>query len=349
MSSSQSIVLSKKRAIVLGAAGYSGAELVQLLSQHPAIELVAAYASAGREPEAFCSLYPRYTGQLELQVLPWQDTLLEGLAERAELAFLALPHEASEALAPKLLAAGLVVFDLSGAFRLKDPALYPKFYGYDHAHPDLLAQAPYGLAEWIPTDQLAQSLFAVAGCYPTASALALLPLVRAGLLAEGAVPVISAVSGVSGAGRKASLSTSFCEVGLAAYGFFGHRHRPEIEQTLGRSVVFTPHLGNFKRGILATISVGLKSEVSPADVSAAYQHSYQHKPMVRLVKRSPNVADVAGTAFCDLYWQQDGQQLVVVSAIDNLLKGAAAQAVQLANLKFGFGESTGLLAGGYRD
>lgn len=349
MSQSQSVVLSKKRAIVLGAAGYSGAELVQLLSQHPAIELVAAYASANREPESFASLYPRYSGLLELTVLPWQPEELTDLATRADIAFLALPHEASEALAPQLLAAGLVVFDLSGAFRLKDAALYPEFYGYRHQHPQLLAQAPYGLAEWISASELEQSLFAVAGCYPTASSLALLPLVHAGLLAEGAVPVINAVSGVSGAGRKAALGTSFCEVGLAPYGFFKHRHRPEIEQTLGCPVVFTPHLGNFKRGILATISVRLKAGIHKAEVDAVYQQYYQHKPMVRLLSRPPNVADVAGTCFCDLHWQQDGEQLLVVSAIDNLLKGAAAQAVQLANLKYGYPEQAGLQGGGYRD
>ncbi|MCC5826088.1 MAG: N-acetyl-gamma-glutamyl-phosphate reductase [Alkalimonas sp.] len=343
------MVLLKKRAIILGAAGYSGAELVQLISQHPAIELVAAYASAGREPEAFASLYPRYSNQLDLQVLPWQPEAINEVAQQADIAFLALPHEASEELAPQLLAKGLVVFDLSGAFRLKNAALYPEFYGYPHQHPELLPQAPYGLAEWISASELEHSLFAVAGCYPTASALALLPLIKAGLLAEGAVPVINAISGVSGAGRKASLGTSFCEVGLSAYGFFGHRHRPEIEQTLGCSVVFTPHLGNFKRGILATISVCLKAGISKAEVDAAYQQHYQHKPMVRLLPRSPNVADVAGTCFCDLHWQQHGQQLVVVSAIDNLLKGAAAQAVQLANLKFGYPEAAGLLAGGYRD
>jgi N-acetyl-gamma-glutamyl-phosphate reductase len=345
MLQSSSSELVKKRAIVLGAAGYSGAELVRLLSQHPYMQLVAAYASEGRTAEPFSSLYPRFHQQIDLVVLPWNDAELTELSEKADVAFLALPHEVSEQLAPKLLAAGLTVFDLSGAFRLKDPALYPEFYGYEHQHPAYLAKAPYGLAEWISADELNQSLFAVAGCYPTASALALLPLIKHQLLAGNSVPVISAVSGVSGAGRKASLSTSFCEVGLAAYGFFSHRHRPEIEQCLGRSVVFTPHLGNFKRGILATIVVTLADNVTKAQVDAAFQHSYQHKPLVRLVNKSPNVTDVAGTPFCDLFWQQQGRQLVIVAAIDNLLKGAAAQAIQLANLKYQWPETTSLLAG----
>ena len=336
----------KKRAIVLGAAGYSGAELVHILTQHPFMHLVAAYASEGRVAEPFSNLYPRFGQQVDLWVEPWSDRLLAGLADRVDVAFLALPHEASEQLAPKLLDAGVTVFDLSGAFRLKDPALYPEFYGYEHQHAAYLTQAPYGLAEWIGNDELAQSLFAVAGCYPTASSLALLPLIRHQLLADHAVPVINAVSGVSGAGRKASLATSFCEVGLAAYGFFSHRHRPEIEQRLGRSVVFTPHLGNFKRGILATIVVTLAEHVSQTQVEAAYQQSYQHKPLVRLVSQSPNVAHVEGTPFCDLFWQQQGQQLVVMAAIDNLLKGASAQAIQLANLKYQWPDTAGLLAGG---
>ncbi len=164
-------------------------------------------------------------------------------------------------------------------------------------------------------------------------------------MADGCIPVINATSGVSGAGRKAALNTSFCEVGLNAYGFFKHRHRPEIEQNLGRKVVFTPHLGNFKRGILATSVVTLKSGVTAEQVAATFQQAYAAKPLVRLVKHSPNVADVAGTPFCDIHWQQDGEQLVIVSAIDNLLKGAAAQAMQAANIKFGAPETAGLFAG----
>ena len=259
------------------------------------------------------------------------------------MAFLALPHEVSEAVTPLLLAKGIAVFDLSGAFRLKDPALYPKYYGYEHQHPELLDQAVYSLMEWL--DKPLPQLVSVPGCYPTACSLALLPLLKAGLVADACIPVINATSGVSGAGRKAALSTSFCEVGLNAYGFFKHRHRPEIEQNLGRKVVFTPHLGNFKRGILATSVVTLKSGVTAEQVAAAFQQAYAAKPLVRLVKHSPNVADVAGTPFCDIHWQQDGEQLVIVSAIDNLLKGAAAQAMQAANIKFGAPETAGLFAG----
>ncbi len=331
------------RSIVLGAAGYSGAELAVILARNPHFQLVAAYASAGRSAEPFSSLYPRYKQQLDIMVQPWTDDLAAGLHGKADVAFLALPHEASEAVTPLLLAQGIDVVDLSGAFRLKQPQLYPQYYGYQHQHPELLQEAVYSLMEWQQTPL--PRLISVPGCYPTACSLALLPVLTAGLVADNCIPVINATSGVSGAGRKAALNTSFCEVGLNAYGFFKHRHRPEIEQNLGRKVVFTPHLGNFKRGILATSVVTLKPGVSAAQVSAAFTEAYSNKPLVRLVTHSPNVADVAGTPYCDIYWQQDGEQLVVVSAIDNLLKGAAAQAMQAANVRFGKPETAGLFAG----
>ncbi len=329
------------RSAVLGAAGYSGVELCALLARNPFFELSYAYASAGRQPEPLSSLYPRFSQVLDIMVNPWTDAEISAIAGKVDVAFLALPHEASEEVAPKLLAAGIVVVDLSGAFRLKNPALYPQYYGYEHQQPALLDKAVYSLMEWL--DAPLPELISVPGCYPTACSLALLPLLRAGLVADDCIPVINATSGVSGAGRKAALNTSFCEVGLNAYGFFKHRHRPEIEQNLGRKVVFTPHLGNFKRGILATSVVTLKAGVSAEQVNAAFHHAYQAKPLVRLLARSPNVADVEGLPFCDIFWQQDGEQLVVVSAIDNLLKGAAAQAMQAANIKFGKPETAGLM------
>ena len=331
------------RSIVLGAAGYSGAELAVILARNPYFELVGAYASAGRAAEPFSSLYPRYKQQLDIMVQPWTDELTAGLNGKIDVAFLALPHEASEAVTPLLLAQGIDVVDLSGAFRLKQPQLYPQYYGYEHQHPELLEEAVYSLMEWQSTPL--PRLISVPGCYPTACTLALLPLIKAGLVADNCIPVINATSGVSGAGRKAALSTSFCEVGLNAYGFFKHRHRPEIEQNLGRKVVFTPHLGNFKRGILATSVVTLKAGVSPEQVTAAFTNAYNAKPLVRIVTHSPNVADVAGTPYCDIHWQQDGELLVVVSAIDNLLKGAAAQAMQAANVRFGKPETAGLFTG----
>jgi N-acetyl-gamma-glutamyl-phosphate reductase len=333
----------KIRSIVLGAAGYSGAELAVILARNPYFELCAAYASAGRKPQPFSELYPRYKQQLDIEVQPWQDALAGELKDKIDVAFLALPHEASEAITPILLAQNIDVIDLSGAFRLKKIEQYPEYYGYTHQHPELLAEAVYSLMEWQKT--ALPRLISVPGCYPTACSLALMPLVQAGLLADNCVPVINATSGVSGAGRKAALNTSFCEVGLSAYGFFKHRHRPEIEQNLGRKVVFTPHLGNYKRGILATSVVTLKANVSAEKIQQAFNQAYADKPLIRLLEHSPNVADVAGTPYCDIYWQQDGEQLVVISAVDNLLKGAAAQAMQAANVRYGKPETAGLFAG----
>ncbi|KKO46387.1 N-acetyl-gamma-glutamyl-phosphate reductase [Arsukibacterium ikkense] len=331
----------KIRSAVLGAAGYSGAELCALLVANPYFSLDHAFASSGRTAEPLSNLYPRFTNAIDIMVEPWYDERIASL--QVDVAFLALPHEASEAVTPLLMAAGIVVVDLSGAFRLKQAQLYPQYYGYQHQHPELLNEAVYCLMEWLT--EAPGNLISVPGCYPTACSLALLPLLKAGLVAEQCIPVINATSGVSGAGRKAALSTSFCEVGLNAYGFFGHRHRPEIEQNLGRKVVFTPHLGNFKRGILATSVLTLKPGVSADQVKQAFTEAYQNKPLVRLLKQSPNVANVAGTPYCDLYWQQDGEQLVVVSAIDNLLKGAAAQAMQAANVRFNKPETAGLFGG----
>lgn len=331
----------KIRCAVLGAAGYSGAELCALLTANPYFSLDHAFASGGRTAEPLSNLYPRFTNAIDIMVEPWQDERISNL--QIDVAFLALPHEASEAVTPLLLAAGIVVVDLSGAFRLKQAELYPKYYGYQHQHPELLHEAVYCLMEWLA--EAPGNLISVPGCYPTACSLALLPLIKNDMLAEQCIPVINATSGVSGAGRKAALSTSFCEVGLNAYGFFGHRHRPEIEQNLGRKVVFTPHLGSFKRGILATSVVTLKPDVSPDQVKRAFTEAYQHKPLVRLLTQSPNVANVAGTPYCDIYWQQDGEQLIVVSVIDNLLKGAAAQAMQAANVRFNKPETAGLFSG----
>ena len=181
------------------------------------------------------------------------------------------------------------------------------------------------------------------GCYPTASLCALKPLQQAGLIAEGWQPIINAVSGVSGAGRKAAINTSFCEVSLSPYGTFNHRHQPEISHHLGKGVLFQPHLGNYVRGILATIYVQLADGVTQTQVDQAYLKAYEGKPLVRLTGQMPSIRGVANTPYCDLAWQQQGNMLVVVSAIDNLLKGAASQAMQCINIKFGFEPATGLI------
>ncbi|WP_092593368.1 N-acetyl-gamma-glutamyl-phosphate reductase [Pseudidiomarina indica] len=322
---------------VFGASGYSGVELCWLLHNHPYFSLDYAFSSGARgDSSSLAQLYPTLAGQLELNVQPWHTELLSELAQQVRVVFLALPHEASAELAPQLIAAGLVVFDLSGAFRLHDAEEHERVYGFRRSGA-LPQQIPYGLAEWT-TLSGTESLIAVPGCYPTVANLALKPVLP--LLAG--TPVINAVSGVSGAGRKAAAHTSFCEVSLVAYGVASHRHQPEIAQALGRDVIFVPHLGNFKRGILATIHAPLKAGVSMDDVQAAYQQAYTKQPLVRLRQQPPAVNDVVGTAYCDIYPVVAQQHLIVCAAIDNLLKGAAAQAVQLANQYYGLASDTGL-------
>ena len=324
---------------VFGASGYSGVELVWLLHNHPNFALSYAFSSGAREEaEPIADLYPQLAGQLNLSLQPWHLDLLEPLAQQVRVVFLALPHEASAELAPQLIAAGITVFDLSGAFRLKENDTHFAAYGF-HRSENLPATIPYGLAEWTQLNG-DEPLVAVPGCYPTVAALSLKPVIP--LASAQATPIVNAVSGVSGAGRKAAAHTSFCEVSLAAYGVGTHRHQPEISQAVGRDVLFVPHLGNFKRGILATIYLELATKVTQADVDAAFQQAYAREPLIRIKSRPPAIDDVVGTAFCDIYPSLHGQQLIICAAIDNLLKGAAAQALQLANSYFDLPQTTGL-------
>lgn len=331
--------------VIIGASGYAGAELAVMVQKHPHLTLKGLYVSAGSQDanKPFSALHPRFLGLVDLPVKPLNE---EGMADAkagTDLVCLATAHEVSMDLAPQFLAAGIKVFDLSGAFRVEQEGFYDQYYGFTHNQPDWLQKAVYGLAEW-NDDAIAQAeLIAVPGCYPTASLTALKPLMNAGLIAAGCTPIINAVSGVSGAGRKAALNTSFCEVSLNPYGVFKHRHQPEISHHLGTKVLFQPHLGNFARGILATIYVQLADGVDAEQVDAAYAKAYDGKPIVRLCSHWPSIAGVAGTPYCDLHWQLEGNQLVVVSAIDNLLKGASAQAMQCININYGFEQTCGLI------
>jgi N-acetyl-gamma-glutamyl-phosphate reductase len=238
-----------------------------------------------------------------------------------------------------------VVMDLSGAFRIKNKHTFAEYYGFEHQAEQLLAQAVYGLADWHQEQLKDANLVAVPGCYPTASLTALKPLQQSGLINPDYFPIINAVSGVTGAGRKATLTSSFSEVSLQAYGVLGHRHQPEISDYLGTKVIFTPHLGNFKRGILATITVKTKDGVTDQQISQTFEQAYQGNPIIRLRSSWPKIDDVVGTPFCDLFWKLDDKTgyLVIASVIDNLLKGAASQAMQCANLRFGFASHTELM------
>lgn len=336
------------KAAIVGASGYAGQQLAQILLRHPEIELDALYVSenssdAGRPLSAICGALDRRCS-LSLQQLP--AAAVRENASGIDMVFIATDHKTAHDITPLFLEGGAVVFDLSGAHRFPLPRLemYEKYYGFSHQHPELLKEAVYGLCEWCQADKLKKArLFSMPGCYATTSELALIPLTRRGLLDPGMRPVISAVSGVSGAGRKASLTSSFCEVSLNAYGLFTHRHQPEISLYSAVEVVFNPILGCFKRGIYATITCKLAAGADLEAVRQAYIGAYQDKPLVRFHEQGiVKLDDVVGLPCCDISVAADDDYLVICSTLDNLLKGAAAQAVQACNLHYGFREDLAL-------
>lgn len=335
------------KAVVIGASGYGGAELARLLSRHPSVRLAGLYVQAGSSAAglAFSALYPRYAGEID-QAVEVLDFAAPAVLD-AGVAFLALPHEASLRLAPKLLAQGLIVVDLSGAYRLAAED-YPAHYGFAHDEPEILAQAVYGLPEFYAEAIAEARLIAAPGCYVTAATLALKPLVRSGLLADGAVPIVHAVSGVSGAGKTPSAKTHVCEVSLEPYSVFAHRHQPEMRRYVGAPVLFTPVLGHYKRGILASCYAPAQAGVDARAVHAAFVDAYGAAPLVRYsASRLPSVGAVEYTAYCDLHAKFDAAtgQIAVFSALDNLLKGASAQAVQAMNVRLGLAQEAGLTGG----
>ncbi len=323
-----------KNIAIIGASGYTGAQLTALIQAEPELSIQGLYVSENSldKGKSLAELYPVYQ-HISAVLQPLTPEAKQQIVAQADAVALATEHSVSLELAAWFYAQGLAVFDLSGAYRFSDAANYPKWYGFEHNQAEVLAQAVYGLAEWNAEAIANSKMIAVPGCYPTASLLALKPLKS---LMTDAFPVINAVSGVTGAGRKAQLHTSFCEVSLTPYGVLGHRHQPEIASQLGQEVIFTPHLGNFKRGILATITLQLKPGTRTEDVAEAY--SIYHGLSIVSVKQNqfPKVDDVVHTGNCHLGWKFDEQNhyLVVASAIDNLMKGAASQALQCIKIHF---------------
>lgn len=327
----------RTRVAVVGATGYTGQELLRLLSRHPGVDIVAATSSGTSASRPMPALARLWTGTLE----PLDATTLPA---RADVILLALPDTAAAELAPALLAAGARVIDLSGAFRLRDDALRAQWYPETHALP---AGTVYGLTEFAASTLPSARLVANPGCYPTASVLALKPLVDAGLLLPQADIIVDAKSGASGAGKTPSERTHFCEVhgSLAAYGVLSHRHGAEIEQGVGGTVTFTPHLLPIDRGILATIYARVAPGTSDADIADVFARAYADAPFVRVCGTAlPEIKHVAHTNFCDIGWRVNAAgRLVLVSVIDNLLKGASGQAVQNLNAMCGHPATAGLL------
>lgn len=338
-----------KRAAVVGAAGYAGVEAVRILLGHPDFELTCITSSSDAGTP-IAELYPALDGACDLV---FEDHSAQTVAAKADIAFLAVPHTASLAMTPELVKAGVQVIDLSADYRLADAAVYEHWYGAKHTSPDLLAQAIYALPE-LAREQLKAGTPVVAcpGCYPTASALASVPVIEAGLAADAPI-CIAALSGVSGAGRKASAKTHFCNADESV-GLYGlpHRHTPEIAQTLSRAaqhnveVVFTPHLVPMVRGLLATVYIPLTQETSTPEIHALYEKRYEGEPFVKVrpAGQMPQTAWVEGTnrAHVGVEVAPGNKMLIASCAIDNLVKGAAGQAVQAANLVCGFEETAGL-------
>lgn len=327
------------RVAVAGATGFAGQELIRLLSRHPHATITAATGSqATSTPRRLPALARIWDGT----VVPLDAAALIG---HADAVFLGLPEAASAQIAPELLNAGLQVIDLSGAFRLRDQVTRAQWYP---ATGSLPAGVAYGLTEFEVDSIRSARLLSNPGCYPTASLLGLLPLQRAGLLQNGAEIVIDAKSGISGAGKAASERTHFSENhgSVAAYSPFCHRHTPEIEQALGQRVTFVPHLVPLDRGILSSLYAHLVPGTTPDAVSAAFERAYASAPFVRLTGEAlPEIKHVAHTNFCDIGWNVDeaSGRVFVVSVIDNLVKGAAGQAIQNFNVMFGFDQKAGLL------
>ena len=336
-----------QKVAVIGASGYAGAELVGLLCKHQQAEIAHLVVSenSSSEGKLFSDLHGRFQGICDLPLQAFSSAWFEQYAASLDVVFFATPHEFSADWAKAFVDAGVKVFDLSGGFRLKDASDYPKYYGFEHANTDALSTAKYGLAEWQQEDIASTNLVAVPGCYPTASLLCLKPLTSNNLLLANSLIVVNGISGVSGAGRSASLATNFNEVSLKPYNILQHRHQPEISQEANAQVIFNPHLAPYKRGLLSTVTLQLKAEVTSAQVKQAFESAYSDKPLVRLVSGWPEVGNVAYTPFADVYWQldEDKHVIVVSCAIDNLLKGAASQAVQCFNISLGLASEYSLL------
>jgi N-acetyl-gamma-glutamyl-phosphate reductase len=323
---------------VAGATGYAGQELMALLARHPNVTVRTAMSSS---PDSAARPMPRLARVFDGSLEPLNR---EKLAHEADLVFLAVPEAAAADLGAGLVSSGVRVIDLSGAFRIKDDAQRSRWYPATKSLPDGVA---YGLVEHYREHVRDAQLVACPGCYPTAALLSLLPLAKAGLLNTSAGVVIDAKSGISGAGRTPSDRTHFSENhgSVAAYGIFGHRHVAEMQQELGAEVTFVPHLVPLDRGILETIYVKVQAGTTAERVSDALQAAYGQEPFVRLTGDAlPEIKHVAWTNFCDIGWRLDAasNRLVIVSCLDNLVKGAAGQALQNFNVAYGFDERTAL-------
>ncbi len=321
---------------IAGASGYAGQELIRLAARHPQIEVTTAMASGANDAE---KTLPALSHIWDGAITPLS---IDRLAADTQAVFMTLPVAVAAEGGPALVARGVRVFDLAGTFRLRDRALRQRWYP---ATPDLDTPAVYGLTEYYRQELADARLIACPGCYPTAALLALRPLVDAQLL-DGDI-IVDAKSGISGAGKKPTERTHFseCHGNVAAYGVLTHRHGAEIEQEIGQAVTFTPHLVPLDRGLLATIYARVRPDVDDAVIASTFAEAYANEPFVRIRRDAlPEIKHVTHTNFCDVGWKVDtaSRRLVLVSCLDNLVKGAAGLALQNLKVAFGWPETTGL-------
>jgi N-acetyl-gamma-glutamyl-phosphate reductase len=345
--------VTRTKVAVVGASGYAGEELVRLLLTHPHVDLVAA-TSRQLAGKSLSDVFPRFSHQKTATALKFSNPDPKQIARDARLVFLALPHGLAAEFAKPLLSAGARVIDLSADFRVKDAAVYQEFYDHAHPAPDLLGQSVYGLPE-IYRDQIREAkLVACPGCYPTSILIPLRPLIRRKAIDRKTI-LVASMSGVTGAGRKVEADYLFseCNESVRPYGVPKHRHLSEIEQELSiladeKIVIqFTPHLVPVNRGIVTTICADIAENVVNMDPAVIFNSAYSEEPFVRLLgdQRLPDTKNVVGTNFIDVAWKIDKRthRLIVMSAIDNIVKGASGQAVQCMNLMLGFPETAGLI------
>ena len=330
---------------IIGASGYTGAELLRLCAAHPDLEVALATGDTMAGTPA-AELYPSLAAACpDLTFSAYDPAAVAG----ADLVFLGLPHGASQAIVPELVGSVGHLVDLAADFRLQDASLYPRWYGEAHTAPELLPAFAYGLPELFRDEIKGAAHVATPGCYPTAASLALAPLVRARVVATSGI-IVDAASGVSGAGRPPKPSTTFCTVDedFTAYGLLDHRHTPEMEQVLGASVLFTPHLAPMNRGILATCYAQPTRATSTRALLDVLRDAYADEPFVVVVEGSPSTKATLGsnTAHVTARYDERTGTVLAIAALDNLTKGASGAAVQCANLLLGLPETTGLPTAG---
>jgi len=353
--------MNTKKVAIVGASGYSGEVLVQLMLNHPHAELVAV-TSRQNAGQTLAQVFPKFASHPKSKALRFVEPNAELLAQQADVVFLALPHGVAAEFAIPLLKAGCTVIDLSADFRLKSADIYQEFYAHEHPAPELLKKSVYGLPEVYRAEIKKAQLIASPGCYPTSILLPVIPLLKAGIIKTAGI-IADSMSGVSGAGRKAEIDYLFCECNesVRPYGVPKHRHLSEIEEQLSFAagtkvtIQFTPHLIPVNRGILTTLYLAPEKHFATAEemgalaekITATYQAAYANEPFVRLLegKALPDTKNVVGTNVCEIAWRLDPRtgRLIVMSAEDNVVKGASGQAVQSLNILSGWPETAGLV------